>query len=183
MLKTFLSELMTQSKTALSLGTRLMVFKGRSTRRTRRDFMVARFSPPELPLEEEDSNIEKVIMISRGSPSGPPILRTTKTRGFSTNTQSRFASVVFDCILGPLPLSSTLDSVLGFSLVPEATHESNRRAPCQLKGLFELTRLPSRALDGHEAVTERKRREKSLTFIFFQINNNKIFPPITLPKL
>ena len=67
MLKTFLSELMTQSKTALSLGTRLMVFKGRSTRRTRRDFMVARFSPPELPLEEEDSNIEKVIMISRGS--------------------------------------------------------------------------------------------------------------------
>ena len=45
---------------------------------------------------------------------GPPVLRTTKNKGFfSTNTQSRFASVVFDCILGPLPLSSTLDSVLG----------------------------------------------------------------------
>ena len=44
---------------------------------------------------------------------GPHIFRTTKTRAFSTNTQSRFASVVFDCILGPLPMSSTLDSVLG----------------------------------------------------------------------
>ena len=79
MLKTFLSELMTQSKTALSLGTRLMVFKGRSTRRTRRDFIVARFSPPELPLEEEDKNIQKVIMISRGAFSS---FKNNKNKGF-----------------------------------------------------------------------------------------------------
>jgi hypothetical protein len=40
MLKTFLSEFTTQSNTALSFGTRLIVFKGRKTRRTRRDLMV-----------------------------------------------------------------------------------------------------------------------------------------------
>jgi hypothetical protein len=50
MLNTFLSELMTQSKTAFNFGTLLMVLRGRRTRRTRSDFMVPRFSPPELPL-------------------------------------------------------------------------------------------------------------------------------------
>jgi hypothetical protein len=52
MLNTFLREFITQSKTAFSFGTRLMVFKGRSTRRTRKDFIVPRFSPPELPLKK-----------------------------------------------------------------------------------------------------------------------------------
>ena len=76
--------------------------------------MVARFSPPELPLEEEDTNIQKVIVIQEDRyRSMPDIFRTTKTRAFSTNKVSRFASVVFDCILGHLPLSSTVDSVLG----------------------------------------------------------------------
>ena len=52
MLKTFLSELITQSNTALSLGTLLMVLRGLSTRSTRKDFITPRFSAPELPLNE-----------------------------------------------------------------------------------------------------------------------------------
>ena len=54
MLKTFLSELMTQSKTALSLGTLLMVLSGLRTRRTLSDFITPRFSAPELPLRKEE---------------------------------------------------------------------------------------------------------------------------------
>lgn len=53
MLTTFFSEPTTQSKTALSFGTRLMVFSGLNTRSTRNDFMVARFwpkAPPPSPL-------------------------------------------------------------------------------------------------------------------------------------
>ena len=50
MLKTFLSELTTQSKTAFSLGTLLIVLRGLSTLRTLRDLMVLRFCPVELPL-------------------------------------------------------------------------------------------------------------------------------------
>jgi hypothetical protein len=34
-----------------------MVFKGRSTRRTRSDFIVPRFSPPELPLKPEMADL------------------------------------------------------------------------------------------------------------------------------
>ena len=51
MLKTFLSELMTQSNTALSFGTLLMVFKGLSTRKTLKDLITPKFSPAELPLQ------------------------------------------------------------------------------------------------------------------------------------
>ena len=40
MLKTFLRELTTQSNTAFSLGTRLIVLSGRSTRKTRSDLIV-----------------------------------------------------------------------------------------------------------------------------------------------
>ena len=50
-LNTFLSELTTQSNTAFNFGTLLMVFKGRRTRRTRRDLIVLRFWPVELPLK------------------------------------------------------------------------------------------------------------------------------------
>lgn len=53
MLNTFLRELTTQSKTALSFGTRLMVLSGLRTRRTRKDLMVLRFCPVELPLINE----------------------------------------------------------------------------------------------------------------------------------
>ena len=50
-LNTFFRELTTQSNTALSFGTLLIVFKGRSTRSTRKDFMVLKLEPVELPLE------------------------------------------------------------------------------------------------------------------------------------
>lgn len=48
MLTTFFSEFTTQSKTAFSFGTRFMVFKGRSTRNTRNDFIVDNFWDAEL---------------------------------------------------------------------------------------------------------------------------------------
>ena len=51
MLNTFFKELITQSNTAFNFGTRLIVLRGRRTRSTRNDFIVLRFSPPELPLK------------------------------------------------------------------------------------------------------------------------------------
>lgn len=48
---TFFKEFTTQSNTAFNLGTRLIVFKGLSTRNTRRDLMVDRFCPALLPLK------------------------------------------------------------------------------------------------------------------------------------
>ena len=54
-LKTFFSEFTTQSKTAFSFGTRLMVLSGRSTRSTRSDLMVLKFWPVELPLNRRNS--------------------------------------------------------------------------------------------------------------------------------
>lgn len=54
MLMTFFSELTTQSNTALSFGTRLMVFSGRNTRRTLSDLMVDKLlviSLAPLPLK------------------------------------------------------------------------------------------------------------------------------------
>lgn len=47
---TFDREVMTQSKTAFSFGTRLIVFNGRKTRRTRRDLIVFRFLPAPFSL-------------------------------------------------------------------------------------------------------------------------------------
>ena len=63
MLKTFLSELITQSNTALSLGTLLMVLRGLSTRSTRKDFITPRFSAPELPLNENIINDNILIFL------------------------------------------------------------------------------------------------------------------------
>ena len=37
----------------------------------------------------------------RGAIGTPPIFGTSKTSAFSTNAKSRFASVVFDGVLGP----------------------------------------------------------------------------------
>ena len=51
-LNTFLRELTTQSNTALSLGTRLIVLSGLRTRSTRRDLIVLKFCPVELPLKQ-----------------------------------------------------------------------------------------------------------------------------------
>ena len=78
MLKTFFRELMTQSKTAFSLGTLLMVLRGLSTLSTLRLFITARFSAPELPLQGGFSNRpgqsvsvrnrgEKVVAFNLGS--------------------------------------------------------------------------------------------------------------------
>ena len=47
---TFFNELTTQSNTAFSFGTRLIVFNGLSTLKTRSDFIVDKFWPAELPL-------------------------------------------------------------------------------------------------------------------------------------
>lgn len=52
MFMTFFNELTTQSKTALSFGTRLMVFRGRNTLSTRSDLMVDKFVPTEPPLKQ-----------------------------------------------------------------------------------------------------------------------------------
>lgn len=49
-LNTFLSELTTQSNTAFSLGILLIVFSGRKTRSTLKDFMVLKFCPVVDPL-------------------------------------------------------------------------------------------------------------------------------------
>lgn len=47
---TFLSEFTTQSKTAFSLGTRLIVFSGRNTRSTRNDLMVPKLAVADFPF-------------------------------------------------------------------------------------------------------------------------------------
>lgn len=48
---TFFKELTTQSNTAFSLGTRLMVFSGRNTLNTRSDLIVDKFDPTEPSLQ------------------------------------------------------------------------------------------------------------------------------------
>lgn len=50
MLITFFREFTTQSKTALSFGTLLIVLSGRKTLKTLNDFMVDRSAPASLPL-------------------------------------------------------------------------------------------------------------------------------------
>ena len=49
-------------------------------------------------------------------------------RAFSTNTQSRFASVVFGRSLGPLPLVQHPMNMICIYVVPEAMHEATLRA-------------------------------------------------------
>lgn len=62
MLITFFKELTTQSNTALSFGTRLIVFNGRSTLNTRNDLIVDKFCPAELPLKEANRKFFKCIL-------------------------------------------------------------------------------------------------------------------------
>lgn len=51
--KTFDKDVITQSNTAFNLGTRLIVFNGRRTRRTRSDLIVLRFFPAPFSLNEQ----------------------------------------------------------------------------------------------------------------------------------
>ena len=134
--------------------------------------MVARFSPPELPLEEEDKNIQKVIMISRGAFSS---FKNNKNKGFFYKHTIKVCISCFRLYPGTSALEQHTWQWSWFYVLLEATHKSNRRAPCQLKELFELTWLPSRAQDGNEAVTVRNRREKSLTFIFSKSASIRFF--------
>lgn len=67
---TFLSEFTTQSNTALSFGTRLIVFKGRSTRRTRKDLIVDKLlvtSLPASPLEKYTHELILKIKLKSGT--------------------------------------------------------------------------------------------------------------------
>lgn len=58
---TFFNEFTTQSNTAFSLGTRLIVFSGRNTLNTRSDLMVDKLVPTEPPLYKITNIIIKQI--------------------------------------------------------------------------------------------------------------------------
>ena len=49
---TFDNEVITQSNTAFNFGTRLIVFNGRNTRRTRKDLIVFKFFPAPFSLKK-----------------------------------------------------------------------------------------------------------------------------------
>ena len=72
---------------------------------------------------------------------------------FSTNAQSRFASVVVDSVLGHLRLAQHTGLC---PCVSVATHGES----WALEGLFELTRRPSRALDSPRALLPELQRYK-----------------------
>ena len=65
---------------------------------------------------------------SIGRPWGSAIFERMKTTAlsFSTNTQSRFAPVVLDSVLGPLLLSAAHLTVSLFLSSSEATHEASQ---------------------------------------------------------
>ena len=69
---------------------------------------------------------------------------------FSTNAQSRFASVVVDGVLGPLRLARHTLRCPCISVVPEATHEASRGpekgAMSDYFGMFKLIQCHTRAL-------------------------------------
>ena len=78
-----------------------------------------------------------------GGVKGGPIFRTTNVRTFSTNEQSRFASVVCGSDLGPPRLTwhTWRRYPCIFSVVPEAKYTSRLRA---LKGYSVRPKNPSR---------------------------------------
>ena len=64
--------------------------------------------PKRLPEEDEPSPVvelksEEGLIYSGGARGAwaHPVSGTTKTNAFSTNAQSRFASVILDSVLGP----------------------------------------------------------------------------------
>ena len=73
----------------------------------------------------------------------PPVFGTKKKSAFSTNAQSRFASVVLDGVLRPPRLSWHTLRCPCFSVVPEATNEASRGP---LKGAVSA----QKALQGSE---------------------------------
>ena len=56
-------------------------------------------------VEADEANQGVIKGGHRGETQAPPIFRTTKRSMFTTNTQSRFASVVLDGVLGHLHLA------------------------------------------------------------------------------
>ena len=76
---------------------------------------------------------------------------------FSTNAQSRFASVVDDGVLGPLRLLCHTWRCPCISVVPEATHEASRGPE---KGTVSAQKGFKRVRDGDEWVAGRNGREQ-----------------------
>ena len=82
-----------------------------------------------------------------------------KKGAFSTNAQSRFASVVFDGVLGPPCLARHTLGCPCFFAVPKTTHKaSHKLLKCQ--GSSES---PSRDRDGDEGVAGRNIRKYCFT--------------------
>ena len=63
----------------------------------------------------------------QGGPGPSQFFRTTKRSAFSTNAQSRLASVVVDGVLGPPCLARHTWRCPCISVVPEARHEMETR--------------------------------------------------------
>ena len=61
-----------------------------------------------------------------GARGGTSNFRNNENNAFSTNAQSRFASVVIYAVLGPLRLEWHTWQCPCFSIAPEATHEASR---------------------------------------------------------
>ena len=59
-----------------------------------------------------------------------------KTSVVSTNTQSRFASVVLDGVLGPPRIARHTCRCPCISVVPEATHEASRGSETEMRELL-----------------------------------------------
>lgn len=83
MLMTFFSEFTTQSNTAFNFGTRLIVFSGRSTRRTLSDLMVDKLfviSLPPSPLKGRKNLISKksIIEMMNAYARSKPMLTTAQ---------------------------------------------------------------------------------------------------------
>ena len=78
-----------------------------------------------------------------------PVSGTVKASVFSTNTQSRFASIVLDSVLGPPCLAQNTWRCPFISVVLEATQEAS---PGPLKVLLSA-KSPSMVQDGDKGVT------------------------------
>ena len=75
---------------------------------------------------------------------------------FFTNTQSRFASVVFDGVLGPPPRAAhRIESLFLCSFGSNARGQSRA-----LEGLCDSSKSPSKVREGDERVARRNAREE-----------------------
>lgn len=66
-MKTFFNEFTTQSKTAFNFGTRLIVFNGRNTRNTRKDFIVLSLAvmSDDGTTSESAAGLRKITLINK----------------------------------------------------------------------------------------------------------------------